>query len=142
LSSEQFAHQVIEQAGNEERRAVAQLLHGDIGQSLAARTVIGDDVLVALHRLSQALRSTEAAGKGRVSLERLTERQRQVLQMIAEGRTTREMAQTLHLSVKTIESHRAKLMNELGIRDVAGLVVYAIRSGVIGIDRILSGNRD
>jgi DNA-binding NarL/FixJ family response regulator len=52
------------------------------------------------------------------------------------------MAETLHLSVKTIESHRAKLMSQLGIRDVAGLVVYAIRSGIIDIDRVLPGNSD
>jgi DNA-binding NarL/FixJ family response regulator len=65
------------------------------------------------------------------SLERLTARQREILQLIAEGRTTQEIAGTLHISVKTVESHRAQLMERLDIHDVAGLVRYAIRMGVV-----------
>lgn len=61
----------------------------------------------------------------------LTPRQREVLQRIAEGRSTREIAQTLHLSVKTVETHRAELMRRLGIHDVAGLTRYAIRHGLV-----------
>jgi DNA-binding NarL/FixJ family response regulator len=61
----------------------------------------------------------------------LTERQQEVLQQIAEGRNTKEIAYRLKLSVKTIESHRAQLMKRLNIHDVAGLVRYAIRAGLV-----------
>lgn len=64
-------------------------------------------------------------------IERLTRRQREVLQLIAEGKTTREIAQILGISVKTVETHRSRLMEELDLHDVAGVVRYAIRSGVI-----------
>ncbi len=63
--------------------------------------------------------------------ERLTPRQREILQLIAEGRTTKEIARLLEISVKTVEMHRAQLMERLGIHDVAGLVRYAIRSGLV-----------
>ncbi len=65
------------------------------------------------------------------SLEQLTPRQREVLKLIAEGRTTQQMADTLGVSVKTVESHRAQLMDRLEIYDVAGLVRYAIHMGLV-----------
>jgi DNA-binding NarL/FixJ family response regulator len=61
----------------------------------------------------------------------LTQRQREVLKHIAEGRSTKEIAFELTLSVKTIETHRAQIMERLGIRDVAGLVRYAMRVGIV-----------
>jgi two-component system response regulator NreC len=61
----------------------------------------------------------------------LTSREREVVQRIAEGQTTKEMATTLGLSVKTVESHRINLMRKLDIHETAGLVRYAIRRGVI-----------
>lgn len=61
----------------------------------------------------------------------LTQRQREVLKYIAEGRSTKEIAFELDLSVKTIETHRAQIMERLGIRDVAGLVRYAMRVGIV-----------
>ncbi|HYV86532.1 MAG TPA: response regulator transcription factor [Patescibacteria group bacterium] len=64
-------------------------------------------------------------------LKGLTARQREILHLIAEGRTTREMAGLLHVSVKTIETHRLRLMERLDIHDVAGLVRFAVRSGLI-----------
>ncbi len=67
-------------------------------------------------------------------LERLTPRQREVLQLIAEGLTNREIALALEISVKTVESHRTELMNRLDIHDIAGLVRYAIRKGIIQPD--------
>lgn len=63
--------------------------------------------------------------------ERLTPRQREILQLIAEGATTKAIAKTLHVSVKTIETHRAQLMERLGIHDVAGLVRYALKIGLV-----------
>jgi DNA-binding NarL/FixJ family response regulator len=65
------------------------------------------------------------------SIERLTARQREVLQLIAEGRTVKQISQTLGISVKTAETHRAQIMERLDIHDLAGLVRYAIRAGII-----------
>jgi two-component system, NarL family, response regulator NreC len=61
----------------------------------------------------------------------LTPRERQVLQLVAEGRTTKEIAQLLGVGVKTAESHRTHLMDKLDIHDTAGLVRYAIRKGLV-----------
>jgi two-component system response regulator NreC len=60
----------------------------------------------------------------------LTPRERQVVQLIAEGRTTKEVAQVLDLSVKTVDTHRSRIMRKLGIHETAGLVRYAIRQGL------------
>jgi DNA-binding NarL/FixJ family response regulator len=68
------------------------------------------------------------------SLERLTPRQREVLQLIAEGHTAQGIAQKLGISVKTVETHRAQLMERLDIHDIAGLVRYAVRVGLVFVD--------
>ena len=65
--------------------------------------------------------------------ELLTSRQREVLQLIVEGLTNRQIAETLDISVKTVESHRSHLMERLDIHDVASLVRYAIRSGLVDL---------
>lgn len=65
----------------------------------------------------------------------LTPRQREVLQLIAEGVSTKEIAHRLDVSVKTVESHRAQLMDRLDIHDVAGLVRYAIRIRLVSPER-------
>lgn len=80
-----------------------------------------------------------AACLGRVdreatSLERLTPRQREVLQLVAEGHTTKEIANALDISVKTAEAYRGELMKALDIHDIASLTRYAIRSGLVSID--------
>ncbi|MBA3753006.1 MAG: response regulator transcription factor [Nitrospira sp.] len=67
-------------------------------------------------------------------LGRLTGRQREILQLIAEGCSTKQIAQRLDLSVKTVETHRAQLMERLEIHDVPGLVRLAIRTGLIRSD--------
>src|SRR3954453_18328558 len=61
----------------------------------------------------------------------ISDRERQVLQLVAEGKTTKEIASLLGISVKTAESHRSNLMEKLDIHDTAGLVRYAIRIGLI-----------
>jgi len=61
----------------------------------------------------------------------VSDRERQVLQLVAEGKTTKEIASLLGISVKTAESHRSNLMDKLNIHDTAGLVRYAIRNGLI-----------
>lgn len=68
-------------------------------------------------------------------LAALTPRQREILQLIAEGKANKEIAAALKLSVKTVEAHRAQLMDRLGIHDIAGLVRLAIRAGLVPSDR-------
>jgi DNA-binding NarL/FixJ family response regulator len=71
------------------------------------------------------LTNAESPGKA------ISDRERQVLQLVAEGKTTKEIASLLNISVKTAESHRSNLMEKLDIHDTAGLVRYAIRNGLI-----------
>ena len=70
-------------------------------------------------------------GEEPTALGRLTPRQREVLQLIAEGQTNRKIAATLGISIKTVETHRSQLMEALDIHDVAGLVRFALRVGLI-----------
>jgi len=69
--------------------------------------------------------------KGTVSSDALSGRERQVLQLVGEGRSTKDIALQLGISVKTAESHRARLMKKLDIHETASLVRYAIRRGLI-----------
>lgn len=86
--------------------------------------------------LSSAISKTVVAGYlGRSDheeavLPQLTTRQSQVLKMIAEGHSTKQISSDLNLSIKTIETYRAQIMDKLDIHDVAGLVRYAIRNGI------------
>jgi DNA-binding NarL/FixJ family response regulator len=73
-------------------------------------------------------------GREQTSLERLTPRQREVLQLIAEGHTTKEIAKELGIGVKTAEAYRGELMKSLDIHDIASLTRYAIRSGLVSPD--------
>jgi DNA-binding NarL/FixJ family response regulator len=73
--------------------------------------------------------------EGETTLDALTPRQREILQLIAEGQGTKEIAFKLGLSVKTVETHRAQIMDRLNIRDVPGLVRFAVRSGLVSSDR-------
>ncbi len=68
------------------------------------------------------------------SHENLTTRERQILQHIAEGRTNREIGEKLQISIKTVQTHRANLMNKLDIHDQTSLVKYAIRNGLVELD--------
>jgi DNA-binding NarL/FixJ family response regulator len=72
--------------------------------------------------------------KEQSSLERLTPRRREVLQLIAEGHTTKEIAKALGISPKTAETYRGELMKELDIHNIASLTRYAIRMGVVALD--------
>jgi DNA-binding NarL/FixJ family response regulator len=76
----------------------------------------------------------DAGAQGQSSIDTLTPRQREILQMIAEGKSTKEIAFVLNVSGKTVETHRAALMERLGIRDVAGLVLYAVRHRLVSVD--------
>jgi DNA-binding NarL/FixJ family response regulator len=74
-------------------------------------------------------------GEDATPAEMLTPRQREVLQLIAEGCSTKDIARRLDLGIKTVETHRMQLMDRLGIHDIAGLVRYAIRSGLVSPER-------
>jgi len=63
----------------------------------------------------------------------LTPREREVIQLLAEGKSTKEVATTLNLSVKTAETHRTNLMRKLGVHSVVGLTLYAVRNGIVHI---------
>ena len=67
-------------------------------------------------------------------LEKLTRRQREILVLIAEGQTTKQIARHLNISVKTVETHRAQLMERLDIWEVAGLVRFAIKTGLVSMN--------
>ncbi|MER3458972.1 MAG: DNA-binding response regulator [Chloroflexota bacterium] len=84
--------------------------------------------------IAEYVRRTEAEAQRRPH-ELLTPREREILQLIAEGRTSKEIASELHLSIKTVETHRANLMDKLNIHNRAGLIRYAIRAGIIPPDQ-------
>jgi DNA-binding NarL/FixJ family response regulator len=71
------------------------------------------------------------ADRGEPEIALLTPRQRQILQLVTEGHGTRQIAERLSLSVKTVETHRAQIMQRLGIYDLPGLVRFAIRNGLL-----------
>lgn len=87
---------------------------------------------VSRHVVGDYVRRTGGGSENR--LDSLTPRQREILQLIAEGKSTKEIASILDVSVKTVETHRAQLMERLDIHDVAGLVRYAIRTGIVTAD--------
>ncbi|MFQ5674326.1 MAG: response regulator [bacterium] len=75
------------------------------------------------------------SAKNLLNSDLLSAREREVLQLIAEGKSTKEVAATLHVSVKTIETHRQKIMQKLNIHSVAGLTRFAIREGLSSLDK-------
>jgi DNA-binding NarL/FixJ family response regulator len=109
-------------ATSELELAINSVIHGKIYLSPSiSRTVIDD----YLQRVSGAVSP----------LEQLTSRQREILQLIAEGKNAKEIAADLDISIKTVEAHRLQLMDRLNIHDIPGLVRYAIRNGLISAER-------
>jgi DNA-binding NarL/FixJ family response regulator len=100
---------------------------------LALRTVAGGQTYLTpaiSHSIVAALsRKGESRGQSRLGL--LTPRQREILQLVAEGNSTKQVAGRLGLSAKTIEAHRGAIMQRLGIRDLTGLVRFAIKEGLL-----------
>jgi len=97
-----------------------------IGKALRGKTYItpafGEDVIARLWNREGEL-SEEAEG--------LTDRQREILQLIIEGRGNKEIAEIIHVSVKTVEFHRARIMAKLGVKSVAELTKVALQQGLI-----------
>lgn len=83
--------------------------------------------------IDNALREKEMKMPSAFSL--LTDRERQVLQLLAEGRTTKQAAAELYISPKTVETHRAKIMEKLGMDNLAELTKYAVREGLTSLDK-------
>jgi len=86
------------------------------------------------HEISSQLPKTffvDGVAKRKSPLEQLTSRQREILQLIAEGQNTKAIAETLKISPKTVEYHRAKLMESLNVHDITGLVRFAMCAGLL-----------
>jgi DNA-binding NarL/FixJ family response regulator len=84
--------------------------------------------------ITQALTRTQKQEATRADSHNLTARQLEILRLIVRGKSTREIANGLGLSVKTIETHRSQVMKRLQIFDVAGLVLFAVREQIISLD--------
>ena len=113
---------LLEDAGGIECEAAVRAVAR--GESYLSQAVSGH-VVTEFARLAQA---EEAAANP------LTPRQCEILRLIAEGFPTKAIGRRLGISTKTVESHRGQLMQKLGIHDVASLVRYAIRNGLVGAD--------
>ena len=99
---------------------------------LAIKTVLSGQTYLAASVSKQVVEAyMQRMGGESTVADVLTPRQREVLQLIAEGKALKEIAQILHVSIKTVESHRTLLMDRLNIHDTAGLVRYAMRRGMI-----------
>ena len=83
--------------------------------------------------LSGYLNRTQRSAKNNISLPGLTSREREVVQLLAEGKSTKEVACHLDLSVKTAETHRNNLMRKLGLHSVSELVLYAVRNNIVQV---------
>jgi DNA-binding NarL/FixJ family response regulator len=131
----------VHEAGEYAIRALREGAAGFLPKSAASteleqaiQTVIRGEVYISPETSRKTLLDFHKGATKRDLLATLSPRQREVLRLIAEGRTTKQIAQVLDISVKTVETHRAQLMERLGIHDVAGLVRYAIIVGLIEVE--------
>jgi len=148
LTAEIPGVKVIALSMNVDRRDVLAMLNaGAVGY--VVKSAASEELLAALHAVAdgQTYLSPAIAGyvgdraiRGAIpSHERpdgpLSPREREVLQLIAEGRSSKEVASALQIAVPTVESHRRQIMNKLKLRTVAELTKYAIREGLTSADR-------
>ena len=131
----------VHEAGEYALRAVREGAAGYLPKSAASieleqaiQTVIRGERYISPETAQNTIFEVTNRGTKRDLLATLSPRQREVLRLIAEGKTTKQIAQVLEISVKTVETHRAQLMERLGIHDVAGLVRYAIIVGLIDVE--------
>ncbi len=96
----------------------------------AIHTVVAGQIYVSPRLADSVLAGYRGDGGERSALDMLTHREREVLQLLAEGHSAREIAARLYVSVKTIGTHREHLMQKLGTRSLAGLTKFAIREGL------------
>lgn len=123
LKAGAFGFLLKESAGKEVVRAVKTIYlgHRYLCQKIS-EAVINDYI------------DLQEAAPARSPLTRLSPREREVLQLVTEGKTTKEIGQMLFLSPKTVETYRSRLMVKLGIKDVPGLVKFAIQHGIISLE--------
>jgi len=112
--------------------AKAYLLKESAFEELAAavRSVYAGKTYLDPSVASSVVEGCLASGVAEPRHSNLSEREKEVLQLIAEGKTTKQLALLLKVSVKTVETHRNRLMEKLGIHSVAGLTKYALREGL------------
>ena len=117
-----------------ENGASGYLTKESAGEQLseAIRTVAGGQTYLGPNVSAAVLERVRRGGKD--PYETLTTRERQVLQMIAEGKTNRQIAAELAVSVKTVDTHRLRLMRKLDIHDQTGLVKCALRRGIVHLE--------
>ena len=115
-------------AGYVLKHSVASELVTAVREALRGQTYVTP---IIAGELLQAYREGDSGSRD--SGQRLTARQREVLQLIAEGRSAKEMAVVLKISIRTAEAHKAHIQETLGLRTTAELVQYAIRTGIISV---------
>jgi DNA-binding NarL/FixJ family response regulator len=120
---------VVGAAGFLEKQTSAEVLVSAIHAVCEGRTFISP--LISRRRAQRGSRQQGRDGLRAVNAERLTSREAEVLQLVAEGSANKQVAATLGISIKTVEKHRQHLMDKLGIHDTAGLTRYAIGHGII-----------
>ncbi|HLB82757.1 MAG TPA: response regulator transcription factor [Gemmatimonadales bacterium] len=134
------ATQVVLLTALEQERLVTQAVRAGV-RGFVLKTQAAEDLVQAIQQVSRggfyvgagvsqavvdACRAAATEDGGR-----LTPRERQVVQLVAEGKSTKQVAALLAITLKTAEFHRARVMKKLNVHDVAGLVRYAIREGLI-----------
>ena len=131
----------VHEAGEYAIRALREGAAGFLPKSAAStelehaiQTVVRGEIYISPETSRKTLIEYGKGASKRDLLKTLSPRQREVLCLIAEGNTTKQIAQVLEISVKTVETHRAQLMERLDIHDVAGLVRYAIIVGLIEVE--------
>jgi DNA-binding NarL/FixJ family response regulator len=103
--------------------------------ALAIDTIVGDGVYLSPGVTGVVVRDyVQHLAEGDAGIAALSPREREVLQLVAEGLTTKDIAGKLHISVKTVETHRKQIMDKLEIRSVAELTKYAVREGLTSLD--------
>lgn len=125
---------------HDEDQYVSEALEAGV-KGYVLKSQAANDLLEAIRQVSRGLVYLSPGVSGAVMeafrnkkqqpKDRLTTRERQVLQLIAEGKSTKDVASLLNISVKTAESHRTRLMQKLDIHETATLVRYAVRHGII-----------
>jgi two-component system response regulator NreC len=127
--SEQLIHDVFA------TKARSYILKSDVGQHLvAAIRALGQHKHYFTNRISEMVFARYldgASGAGRDKTEGLTPREREIVQLLAEGKSNKEVGTLLGISIKTVETHRATTMHKLRLDSFAGLVRYAIRNKIV-----------
>ena len=141
LKSERLASRIIMLTMHSDGERAAQAMRAG-ASGFVLKESAGEELVYAIQQAMQGRvyitpavtkAVMESMSTGRAAPE-LTARQREVLRLVAGGKSTKEIAFFLNLSVKTVETHRAQIMERLGIRDVPGLVRYALRTGLVPPD--------